>query len=151
VDDKYYKALGRTVHTFQTLEWITVNIYALVAGAQLEGPDWKTFNSVIGPLKARLKKSPWSKHTLGAPLRSWAETLGELNRLRDDVFHSYPVGVDRVLRRSKKQGLIEIDLDQLFNAHQQFKAAAREGRKLWTLLQHAATEAGATPRSDRDR
>jgi len=60
-----------------------------------------TFGTLVSRLRKRLREEP----SVGKPVRpaidDWADSLRTVNRLRQDVFHSYPVDPNKILRRRR--------------------------------------------------
>jgi hypothetical protein len=135
VDDDHLLALGRAVHTFQKLEWLAIWINTLVS----EDGDIRRFDGLpFGRLVRELEKRLHADESAGEPVRAgvknWARDLGPANVLRQDVFHSYPVREDEVLRLRQDGQLIQIHKDRLDAAAHRFEASVREGTKLFEML-----------------
>jgi hypothetical protein len=147
VDDEHLLALGRAVYVFQKLEWLTTCMLALVTDGDIDKYYGLTFGTLVSRLRKRLREEP----SVGKPVRpaidDWADSLRTVNTLRQDVFHSYPVDPNKILRRRRRGELIPIDVNRLDAARHRFDKATEEGVKIFAVFVAAGdAPAGRTSR-----
>jgi hypothetical protein len=107
VDDDHFLALGRAVYTFQKLEWLAIWINTLVSeDGDIGRFDGLPFGRLVRELEKRLNSGESAGGAVRAGLNNWVRGLGPANILRQDVFHSYPVRKDEVLRLRQDGQLI---------------------------------------------
>ena len=142
--DEHSLALGRAVYTFQAMEWLTIWMAAMLDDGKSARYDSQPFDVVVRTIETRLNEDP----SAGAPARTALEELVPLltvaNQLRLDVFHTYPVYRNLVVRRRPKSGeLLDIDVSRLNGARENFEHVMVEVREVWLLLWREAMGSGS--------
>ena len=85
MDDEHLLALGKAVHAFQTLEWLTIWVSVLLS----EDGDITRFEGLpFGQLVKRLRERLSAEPAAGQPVREaavqWVGSLGAVNRVFPD-------------------------------------------------------------------
>jgi hypothetical protein len=135
MDDTHLLALGQAVYSFQKVDWLAIWMNTLVSErGEIDAFDQLTFGQLVRRLNDRLAADPSVGGAARLGLVRWAHSLHAVNTLRQDVFHSYPVQRDQVMRQRRNGEMIEIHLDRLGAAKARFELAVAEGAKLFDLL-----------------
>lgn len=144
--DAHLLALGRTVYEFQKLEWVAIWTVCFLIGDWPSEADRLMFGPIVAMMKEKIDEAGHLPDGDRALLRTWADSLGAMNTLRQDMFHWHPVpNPNEFVRRRPKTDLrIAIDTNRLDAARHRFEVARLEGEKVlyavWPPLTHASIE-----------
>ena len=135
MDDEHYLALGKAVYAFQMVEWVVIWIAALLDDGDVTRYDGKTFGQLVNAIKTTLGSNPGAGGANRQAVVDLVTLLDSTNILRQDVFHSYPVQPDRVLRRRPSTGMvIPFDAKRLDLAAHRFNLAVEQCGKVFDVL-----------------